>query len=47
MDKRLQSVFWTLVATLAVFLLLVYVGGTCWGLKDCRPARTRCCALSL
>ncbi len=27
MDKRLQSIFWMLVATLVIFLLLVYVGG--------------------
>ncbi|MEJ2265610.1 MAG: ECF transporter S component [Anaerolineales bacterium] len=33
MDKRLQSVFWTLVATLAVFLLLVYVGGNVLGIE--------------
>jgi uncharacterized membrane protein len=33
MDKRLQSVFWMLVATLAVFLLLVYVGGNVLGIE--------------
>jgi uncharacterized membrane protein len=33
MDKRLQSVFWMLVATLAVFLLLIYVGGNVLGIE--------------
>lgn len=33
MDKRMQSVFWILVATLAVFLLLIYVGGNVLGIE--------------
>jgi uncharacterized membrane protein len=33
MDKRLQSVLWTLVATLVVFLLLIYVGGNVLGVE--------------
>ncbi len=33
MDKRLQSILWTLVATLVVFLLLIYVGGTVMGVE--------------
>ncbi len=33
MDKRLQSVLWTLVATLVVFLLLIYVGGNVLGME--------------
>jgi uncharacterized membrane protein len=33
MDKRLHSVLWTLVATLVVFLLLIYVGGNVLGVE--------------
>jgi len=33
MDKRLQSIFWTLVAVLVVFLLLIYVGGSVLGVE--------------
>ncbi|MBN1305932.1 MAG: ECF transporter S component [Anaerolineales bacterium] len=33
MDKRLQSVMWTLVAILVVFLLVVYVGGNLMGIE--------------
>jgi uncharacterized membrane protein len=33
MDKRLASIFWTLVVTLVVFVLVVYVGGTLMGIE--------------
>lgn len=33
MDKKLASIFWTLVATLAFFVLLIYVGGTLLGIE--------------
>jgi uncharacterized membrane protein len=33
MDKKLASIFWTLVATLAFFVLLIYVGGTLMGIE--------------
>ncbi len=33
MDNRLQSIFWTLVAVLVVFLLLIYVGGSVLGVE--------------
>ena len=33
MDKKLQSVAWTLVAVLVVFLLLIYVGGNMMGIE--------------
>jgi energy-coupling factor transport system substrate-specific component len=33
MDKKLQSVGWSLVATLAILLLLVYVGGNVLGVE--------------
>jgi uncharacterized membrane protein len=31
MDKKLASIFWTLVVTLVVFVLLIYVGGNVMG----------------
>ena len=33
MDKKLQSVAWTLAAVLVVFLLLIYVGGNMMGIE--------------
>ena len=33
MDKRLQSILWTLIAVLVVFLLLIYVGGNVFGVE--------------
>ncbi|MFO7943602.1 MAG: ECF transporter S component [Anaerolineales bacterium] len=33
MDKRLQSILWTLIAVLVVFLLLIYVGGNVLGVE--------------
>jgi uncharacterized membrane protein len=33
MDKKLQSVLWTLVAVLVVFLLVIYVGGNLMGIE--------------
>lgn len=33
MDKRLASIFWTLVVTLVVFVLLVYIGGNVMGIE--------------
>ncbi len=33
MDKRASTVLWTLVATLAIFLLLIYVGGNLMGIE--------------
>ena len=33
MDKRLSSVLWALVATLVIFLLLIYVGGNVMGIE--------------
>ncbi|MFO8035353.1 MAG: ECF transporter S component [Anaerolineales bacterium] len=33
MDKRLQSVLWTLVAVLIVFALLIYIGGNVLGVE--------------
>ena len=33
MDKRLSSVLWALVATLVIFLLLIYVGGNLMGIE--------------
>jgi len=33
MDKKLASIFWTLVATLVFFVLLIYVGGTLLGIE--------------
>jgi len=33
MDKRLQSIMWTLIAVLVVFLLLIYVGGNVLGVE--------------
>jgi uncharacterized membrane protein len=33
MDKRLQSVLWTLIAVLVVFVLLIYIGGNVLGVE--------------
>lgn len=33
MDKKLASVFWTLIVTLVVFVLLIYVGGNLLGVE--------------
>lgn len=33
MDKRLQSVLWTLIAVLIVFVLLIYIGGNVLGVE--------------
>jgi len=33
MDKKLASIFWTLVVTLVVFVLLIYVGGDLMGIE--------------
>ncbi len=33
MDKRLSAILWTLVATLVIFLLLIYVGGNMLGIE--------------
>lgn len=33
MEKRLQSILWTLIAVLVVFLLLIYVGGNVLGVE--------------
>ncbi len=33
MDKKMVSVFWTLIVTLVVFVLLIYVGGNLMGIE--------------
>ncbi|RME88058.1 MAG: hypothetical protein D6770_07840 [Anaerolineae bacterium] len=33
MDKRLSAILWTLVVTLVIFLLLIYVGGNMMGIE--------------
>jgi uncharacterized membrane protein len=33
MDRKLASVFWTLIVTLAVFVILIYVGGNMLGIE--------------